>query len=103
MLSKARLLSAGVSLAILWTIIGYILFQEPQFDAAADEASREAFEFYNLPRENFIAGAMNAAINDAFDYSHIQAICDHQQWDSTVVFTCHGMIGGIGTSCWSAL
>ncbi|KAH8820195.1 hypothetical protein F5884DRAFT_39693 [Xylogone sp. PMI_703] len=50
----------------------------------------------NMSSQEFIAAAMTSAQEDNFDHSHIRAMCDAQQWDPSVVFTCHGIIGGIG-------
>jgi hypothetical protein len=49
-----------------------------------------------VSKEDFINAAINSAVEDDFDDSHIRAMCGEQEWDSTVVFTCRGVIGGIG-------
>ena len=49
-----------------------------------------------MSKDEFIAAAMDAVVEDDYDYSHLKSMCDDQPWDSTVVFTCHGVIGGIG-------
>lgn len=52
--------------------------------------------WYSLSKEQFVATAVDTSINDSFDDTSIRLLCDVQIWDPSVVFTCHGVIGGIG-------
>lgn len=87
----------GFLIVSLWLLIGFIHLQHFQFDLAEDERLK-GFPRYdsNLSKDEFVAAAISSAADDGFDYSHIRNMCDNQEWDNTVVFSCHGVLGGIG-------
>jgi len=66
-----------------------------EFDVDEQDALTHPIE---LSKEEFIAAIISSAVEDDFDQSQIRKMCDSQQWDQTVVFRCHGIIGGIGAS-----
>ncbi|RFU30229.1 hypothetical protein B7463_g6105, partial [Scytalidium lignicola] len=98
LLLRRRLLAIGLSIFIACFLIGYN--QPTHIQHALEDITRNGPEASEPKRhrskEEFIATTMSSALEDNFDYSHIREVCDAQQWDSTVVFTCHGIIGGIG-------
>ena len=99
MFLNSRALSIGALLVILWILVGYIRLGYFQFEPTETERLKDTSKYnIDLSKEDFVAAAINSAVGDDFDYSHVSAMCDDQQWDSTVVFTCHGVIGGIGTT-----
>jgi len=51
---------------------------------------------FRLSKETFVAAAAEAARGDDYDDTSISEMCSAQTWDNSVVFTCHGLIGGIG-------
>lgn len=53
----------------------------------------------SISQENFTTIAIDSAVKDDYDPSHVRAVCDAQSWDSSLVFDCRGIIGGIGDSC----
>jgi hypothetical protein len=49
-----------------------------------------------LSKEQFIEAAIKSATVDDYDDTAIRAMCDAQDWNMSVVFTCRGTIGGVG-------
>ena len=49
-----------------------------------------------LSKEEFVVTTIEAARGDHYDDTSIRQLCSAQNWDNSVVFTCHGLIGGIG-------
>ena len=49
-----------------------------------------------LSKEGFVVAATEAARGDDYDDASLREMCSGQSWDKSVVFTCHGLIGGIG-------
>jgi hypothetical protein len=97
MLSRPRFLALGLSLSILWILIAYKQLAHLQFELGSNEGPKDGSRYVaNMSKEDFIDTAINSAIEDDFDGNHIRAMCNDQEWDSTVVFTCRGVIGGIG-------
>ena len=97
MLSSPRFMATGLSLVVLWILAAYIEVSHVQFELGSNEGLEDGSR-YNaaMSKEDFIDAAINSAVEDDFDDSHIRAMCDCQEWDSSVVFTCRGVIGGIG-------
>jgi hypothetical protein len=90
-------MAIGLSLVILWILVAYIEVAHVQFELGSSKGLEDGSR-YNaaVSKEDFINAAINSAVEDDFDDSHIRAMCGEQEWDSTVVFTCRGVIGGIG-------
>lgn len=95
MLSRLRMLSLGLVLVLLWILAGYMRLGHLQFELDLDDPPGQIIE---LSKDEFITATINSAVEDNFDHTHIRKMCDAQEWDPTVVFTCHGIIGGIGKS-----
>jgi hypothetical protein len=89
------MLSLGLVVVFLWILAGYMRLEHLQFELDLDDASGRIIE---LSKDEFISAAINSAVQDNFDHTHVRKMCDAQEWDPTVVFTCHGIIGGIGKS-----
>ena len=49
-----------------------------------------------LSKEEFVVAVTELARGDDYDDTSIKEMCNAQSWDKSVVFTCHGLIGGIG-------
>ena len=92
-------MALGLSLAILWILVAYKELAHVNLEFAESKPAEDASRHENsLSKENFIAEAMSSAAEDDFNSYYIRAMCDAQEWDPTVVFTCHGVIGGTGTA-----
>lgn len=61
------------------------------------EEERPGPDTCSLSEDDFIAAAIETAVEDDFNDGPISELCAAQEWDSSVVFTCRGIIGGIGT------
>ena len=91
-------MALGLLLVILWILVAYtqVAHLQLQLDSkeSLEDGSRD--DVTNLSKHDFINAAISSAVEDGFDNSHISAMCNDQEWDDTVVFTCRGIIGGIG-------
>ncbi|KAH7410646.1 hypothetical protein BKA64DRAFT_638309 [Cadophora sp. MPI-SDFR-AT-0126] len=96
MLSKPRILAVGVVLVSLWVFMGLLRMQSLELDLDEQEAWSYDTRIENWSKEDFVAEAMSAAVEDDFDYGYIAEMCDEQKWDDSVVFECQNLIGGIG-------
>ena len=97
MLSSPRFMAIGLSSVVLWILVAYMEVAHVRFELGSNEDLEDGSRYNaTMSKEDFIDAAINSAVEDDLDDSHIRAMCDDQEWDSTVVFTCRGVIGGIG-------
>lgn len=66
------------------------------YDSLTKDRPKYRPGWYSMSKEKFVAAAVESGLDDSFDYTPIKTLCDAQIWDPSVVFTCHGIIGGIG-------
>ena len=92
-LAKLRILVT--LLLIVGALVTYSQLRNIYLDLPVDVEWKEWIE---IPKESFVRTAINSAVEDDYDSTHIRAMCDAQPWDSSLIFDCWGIIGGIGNA-----
>lgn len=79
----------------LWILAGFLRLGEFQYGVEEFDGHPRQKDY---SKDEFIEAAIRSAVEDEFDYGYIREMCDDQEWDSSLVFSCNGAIGGIGTT-----
>ncbi|KAH8602693.1 hypothetical protein B0O99DRAFT_531841 [Bisporella sp. PMI_857] len=95
--ARARNLGLAYSAIALFILFCYTQWEDSQPEFLINGGlSDSTSENISLSRDDFVAAAVESAIENDFDDSPIRELCDATVWDRSVVFYCHGVIGGVG-------
>lgn len=92
-------MAIGVALVVFWILIYYERLGDFELELFIDDLRKTSSRpDIDIPKDDFVAQTISSAVADDFDDSHISQMCDGAPWDKSVVFTCRGIVGGIGTT-----